>query len=77
VSVKRQDLEGGVKEPACLMARHDSINPLKQEFNLNNIYKFSSYLAGNTLLFYYKDKLVKAVWGKIIPDFFLRIIRNS
>jgi hypothetical protein len=36
-SVKRQDLEGGFNEPASLVTKHDSINPLKQEFNLNKV----------------------------------------
>jgi hypothetical protein len=30
---------------------------------LNNVYKFSSYLTGNTLRLHYKAQPVKAVWG--------------
>jgi hypothetical protein len=41
-----------------------SVNPLKTEFLLNNIYKFSSYLTGNTLRLHYKAQPVNAVWGK-------------
>jgi hypothetical protein len=40
-----------------------NFNPLKTEFLPNNIYKFSSYLAGNTLRLYYKAQPVNAVWG--------------
>jgi hypothetical protein len=35
--------------------------PLKTEFHLNNIYKFSSYLTGNTLRLHYKAQPVNAV----------------
>jgi hypothetical protein len=38
-------------------------NPLKTEFPLNNIYKFSPYLTGNTLRLHYKAQPVNAVWG--------------
>jgi hypothetical protein len=37
--------------------------PLKTEFLLNTIYKFSSYLTGNTLGLRYKDQPAIAVWG--------------
>jgi hypothetical protein len=37
------------------------LNPLKTEFLLNNIYKFSSYLTGNILRLRYKAQLVNAV----------------
>jgi hypothetical protein len=40
-----------------------SINPLKTEYLLNNIQKFSSYLTGNTLRLHYKAQQVNAVWG--------------
>jgi hypothetical protein len=40
-----------------------SINPLKTEFIHNFIYKFSSYLTGNTLRLHYKAQPVNAVWG--------------
>jgi hypothetical protein len=39
------------------------LNTLKTEFLLNNTYKFSSYLTGNTLRLSYKAKPVNAVWG--------------
>jgi hypothetical protein len=39
------------------------INPLKTEFLLNNIYKFSPYLTGNTSRLRYKAQPVNAVWG--------------
>jgi hypothetical protein len=39
------------------------INPLKTEFVLNNIQKFSLYLTGNTLRLHYKAQPVNAVWG--------------
>jgi hypothetical protein len=37
--------------------------PLKTEFLIINIREFSSYLAGNALHFYYKDRSVNAVYG--------------
>jgi hypothetical protein len=37
---------------------------LKIEFLLNNIYKSSSYLTGNTSRNRYKAQPVNAVWGK-------------
>jgi hypothetical protein len=40
-----------------------SLNPLKTEFLLTNIYKSSSYLTGNTLRLRYKAQPVNAVWG--------------
>jgi hypothetical protein len=39
----------------------DTLNPLKPEALLNNIYKFSSYLRENTTLHQNKDQLVNAV----------------
>jgi hypothetical protein len=39
------------------------LNPLKTEFLLNNIFKSSLYLTGNTLRLRYKAQLVNAVWG--------------
>jgi hypothetical protein len=36
---------------------------LKTEFLLNNIYKYSPNLTGNTLRLHYKSKPVNAVWG--------------
>jgi hypothetical protein len=39
------------------------LNPLKTEFRLSEIYKFSSYLTGNTLRLHYKAQPVNAVWG--------------
>jgi hypothetical protein len=38
-------------------------NALKTEFNLNELYKFSPYLTGNTLRLRYKAQPVNAVWG--------------
>jgi hypothetical protein len=38
-------------------------NPLKTEFLLNNIYKYSSNLTGNILRHRYKAQPVNAVWG--------------
>jgi hypothetical protein len=38
-------------------------NPLKTEFLLNNIWRFSSYITGNTLRLRYKAQTVNAVWG--------------
>jgi hypothetical protein len=40
-----------------------AIIPLKTEFLLNNTYKFSPYLTGNTLRLHYKAQPVNAVWG--------------
>jgi hypothetical protein len=40
-----------------------SFNPLKTEFLLNDIYKSSSYLTGNTLRLHHKAQPVNAVWG--------------
>jgi hypothetical protein len=37
---------------------------LKTELLLNNIYKSSSYLTGNTPRLPYKAQPVNAVWGK-------------
>jgi hypothetical protein len=37
------------------------LNSLKTEYLLNNIYKFSSYLTGNTLRLHYKAQPVNAV----------------
>jgi hypothetical protein len=39
------------------------LNPLKTEFIHNYIYKFSSYLTGNTLHLRYKVQPVNVVWG--------------
>jgi hypothetical protein len=39
------------------------LNPLKSEYLLNNIYKCSPYLTGNTLRLHYKAQPVNAVWG--------------
>jgi hypothetical protein len=39
------------------------LNPLRNEFLLNNIYKFSPYLTGNTLRLRYRDQSVNAVRG--------------
>jgi hypothetical protein len=39
------------------------LNPLKTEFLLNNIYKSSPYLTGNTLRLHYKAQPVNAAWG--------------
>jgi hypothetical protein len=36
---------------------------LKTQFLVNNIYKFSPYLAGSTLRLHYKAQPVNAVWG--------------
>jgi hypothetical protein len=38
-----------------------TINPLKTEFLINNTYKFSPYLTGNTLRHRYKDQPVNVV----------------
>jgi hypothetical protein len=40
---------------------HFELNPLKIEFLLNNIYKFSLYLTENTLPLCYKYQLVNAI----------------
>jgi hypothetical protein len=40
-----------------------NIKPLKAEFILNSIYKFSSYLTENILCLLYKDQSVNAVRG--------------
>jgi hypothetical protein len=40
---------------------HTVINPLKKEFSLNFIQKFSSYLTGNTLRLRYKAQPINAV----------------
>jgi hypothetical protein len=37
------------------------VNPLETEFLLNTIYKFSSYLTGNTLRLHYKAQPVNTV----------------
>jgi hypothetical protein len=39
------------------------LNSLSIEFLLNNIYKSSPYLTGNTLHLHYKAQPVNAVWG--------------
>jgi hypothetical protein len=39
------------------------LNPLKTEFLLNNIYKSSPYLTGNTLRLYYKAHPVNVEMG--------------
>jgi hypothetical protein len=46
-----------------------SINPLKTEFLLNNIYKSSSYLTRNTLRLRYKAQplfIVRTIWNREI-----------
>jgi hypothetical protein len=53
-----------------------TISPLKTEFLLNNIYKFSSYLTENTLRLRYKDQTLNAVQGKKTL-FIVRTIRNA
>jgi hypothetical protein len=45
------------------LTAHSCINPLKTEFLLNNIYKSSLYLTGNTLRLHYKGKPINVVWG--------------
>jgi hypothetical protein len=52
-------------EASCFMAgaKPIGLNPLKTEFFLNNIYKFSVYLTGNTLRLHYKAQPVNAIWG--------------
>jgi hypothetical protein len=52
---------------ACSPGEYPSIpevcvKPLKIEFLISNIYKFSSYLTGNTLRHRYKAKPVNTVW---------------
>jgi hypothetical protein len=39
-------------------------NPFTSEIHLNDIYKFISYFAGNTLCLRYKDISVNDVWKK-------------
>jgi hypothetical protein len=51
------------------------LSPLKPGFLLNNIYKSSSYLTGNTLRLHYKAQPVNAVWG--ISLFIVRTIWNT
>jgi hypothetical protein len=50
-------------EEAMNLSRDRQILELETEFLLNNIYKFSSYLTGNTLRHHYKAQPVNAVWG--------------
>jgi hypothetical protein len=56
--------ESGLKEMGM---NHDIkpflllLHPLKTEFLINNIYKFSSYLTGKTLRLRYKAQAVNAV----------------
>jgi hypothetical protein len=47
------------------LSKKEELNHLKTEFLLNNIYKSSSYLTGNTLRLYYKAQPVNAVWGTV------------
>jgi hypothetical protein len=50
-------------KPPFSFAEANRGEPLKTEFLLSNIYKFSLYLTGNTLRFHYKPQPVNAVWG--------------
>jgi hypothetical protein len=47
----------------ALATEQKRLNHLRAEFLLNNIYKFSSYLTGNTLRLRYKAQPVNGVWG--------------
>jgi hypothetical protein len=49
------------KITATIMTGAIQINPLKTKFLLNNIYKSSSYLTGNTLRLHYKAQPVNVV----------------
>jgi hypothetical protein len=42
---------------------------------LNNIWNFSSYLTGNTLILRYEDQPVTAMWGNKL--FIMRTVRNT
>jgi hypothetical protein len=57
------DILGPGLEAGYVILCVGNLNPLKTEFLLNNIYKSSSYLTGNTSRLHYKAKPVNAVWG--------------
>jgi hypothetical protein len=62
-TLRRQNAKSDTLSVSLTVILVQGLKPLKTAFLLYNIYKFSSYLTGNTLRHRYKAQPVNAVWG--------------